>query len=109
MPAGTSWKANRIVSAVNPRAGDHLVEIGPGEGAMTAAFLKSGIPLDAVEIDRDLAAALQNELAPRLTLHLCDVLNFDFHALGKILHQYCIIATFRNSFCQYRNTTNRCL
>jgi 16S rRNA (adenine1518-N6/adenine1519-N6)-dimethyltransferase len=74
---------HRIVAAVNPRAGDHLVEIGPGEGAMTAAFLKSGIPLDAVEIDRDLATVLKRrfENSPQFKLHQADALKFDFHTL----------------------------
>jgi 16S rRNA (adenine1518-N6/adenine1519-N6)-dimethyltransferase len=74
---------HRIVAAVNPRAGDHLVEIGPGEGAMTAAFLKSGIPLDAVEIDRDLATVLKRrfENSPQFNLHQADALKFDFHTL----------------------------
>ena len=74
---------HRIVAAVNPRAGDHLVEIGPGEGAMTAAFLKSGLPLDAVEIDRDLATVLKRrfENSPQFKLHQADALKFDFHTL----------------------------
>ena len=72
---------HRIVAAVNPRTGDHLVEIGPGEGAMTAAFLKSGLPLDAVEIDRDLASVLKRrfENSPQFRLHQADALKFDFH------------------------------
>ena len=75
----------RIVMAVNPRAGDHLVEIGPGEGVMTAAFLKTGNPLDAVEIDRDLAAHLRQRFAdqPGFRLHQADALKFDFAALAQ--------------------------
>ena len=75
----------RIVMAVNPRAGDHLVEIGPGEGVMTAAFLKTGNPLDAVEIDRDLAAHLRQRFAdqPGFRLHQADALKFDFSALAQ--------------------------
>lgn len=76
----------RIVMAVNPRPGDRLVEIGPGEGAMTAALLKTGHPLDAVEIDRDLAAHLRQRFAghPEFRLHLADALRFDFAALGAV-------------------------
>ena len=75
----------RIVIAVNPRVGDHLVEIGPGEGVMTAAFLKTGNPLDAVEIDRDLAAHLRQRFAdqPGFRLHQADALKFDFAALAQ--------------------------
>ena len=76
---------HRIVSAVNPRGGDHLVEIGPGEGAMTNAFLKAGLPLDAVEIDRDLAAVLKRrfETSAHFRLHQADALKFDFHTLSQ--------------------------
>lgn len=76
---------HRIVSAVNPRQGDHLVEIGPGEGAMTNAFLKAGLPLDAVEIDRDLAAVLKRRLetSAHFRLHQADALKFDFHTLSQ--------------------------
>ncbi len=43
-----------------PRAGEHIVEIGPGPGALTAhAAAAACASLDAVEIDRDLAAALR--------------------------------------------------
>lgn len=75
----------RIVIAVNPRVGDHLVEIGPGEGVMTAALLKTGNPLDAVEIDRDLATHLRQRFAdqPGFRLHQADALKFDFAALAQ--------------------------
>ena len=49
---------SRIVSAVNPQAGEHILEIGPGGGALTALLLAQISVMDAVEIDRDLAAAL---------------------------------------------------
>ena len=74
-----------ILAALNPAAGEKIVEIGPGLGALTRPLLAAAGHLDAIEIDRDLAAALQEELAPRLTLHQCDVLDFDFHALGNDL------------------------
>jgi 16S rRNA (adenine1518-N6/adenine1519-N6)-dimethyltransferase len=75
----------RIVMAVNPRPGDHLLEIGPGEGVMTAALLKTAERLDAVEIDRDLAAHLQQRFAgqPGFRLHQADALKFDFAALAQ--------------------------
>lgn len=74
----------RIIMAVNPGADDHLVEIGPGEGAMTDALLKTGIQLDAVEIDRDLAAHLGQRFAglTHFRLHQADALRFDFAALS---------------------------
>lgn len=74
--------AQRIVDAVDPRPGDQLVEIGPGEGAITALFLERIPHLAAIEIDRDLHAALSRRFAPeRLTLYQGDALDFDFSRL----------------------------
>jgi 16S rRNA (adenine1518-N6/adenine1519-N6)-dimethyltransferase len=75
---------HRIVRAVAPNAADHLVEIGPGEGAMTTALLPHCRRLDAVEIDRDLAAHLEQRFAgqPQFRLHRADALRFDFGTLA---------------------------
>jgi len=76
----------RIVGALDPRPGDHLVEIGPGRGALTAALLRSsGCTFDAIEIDRDLAAGLRERFgsSPRWVLHESDALKFDFAALAR--------------------------
>jgi 16S rRNA (adenine1518-N6/adenine1519-N6)-dimethyltransferase len=75
----------RIVRALSPRAGDHLVEIGPGRGALTSALLECGdCTLDAIEIDRDLASLLRERFAPpRTVLHTSDALEFDFTALSR--------------------------
>jgi 16S rRNA (adenine1518-N6/adenine1519-N6)-dimethyltransferase len=74
-----------IVRAVDPRAGDHLVEIGPGRGALTGSLLGSGCTLDAIEIDRDLAARLRERFgaSPCWVLHEGDALEFDFGALAR--------------------------
>lgn len=74
----------RIVDAVNPLRGQHLVEIGPGAGALTAFLLQRTEILDAVEVDRDLAAAL-HERWPALRLHTGDALEFDLSALSQQL------------------------
>jgi 16S rRNA (adenine1518-N6/adenine1519-N6)-dimethyltransferase len=72
----------RIVAAVDPQPGDAMVEIGPGLGALTGALVERAGPLDAIEIDRDLAARLA-EAHPALTVHRGDVLEFDFARLGE--------------------------
>ena len=74
-----------IIAAIRPARGEHLVEIGPGLGALTRPLLAAAGHLHAIEIDRDLAASLQDEFGARLTLHLADVLKFDFAALGDDL------------------------
>jgi len=73
----------RIVAAIAPRPDDTMIEIGPGPGAITAPLLARLHHLHAVEIDRDLAAALRGRFAPeQFTLHEEDVLEFDFAKLG---------------------------
>jgi len=73
----------RIVDAIAPRPGEKLVEIGPGLAALTRPLIERAGHLDAVEIDRDLAARLSDEFTPsQLTLHVVDALEFDFGVLG---------------------------
>ena len=76
----------RIVDAVAPQPGDHLIEIGPGLAALTRSLIERAGHLTAIEIDRDLAARLAAEFpADRLTLVVADALAFDFAAQGTDL------------------------
>ncbi len=70
----------KILAAIDPGPGDFLAEIGPGLGALTRPLLERAGRLDAIEIDRDLAARLE-EAHPALTVHRGDVLEFD---LGRL-------------------------
>ncbi len=73
----------RIVAAVTPRAGERVVEIGPGDGALTWPLLTAAGRLDVVEVDRDLAANLRAaDRASGLTVHEGDALAFDFTTLA---------------------------
>jgi 16S rRNA (adenine1518-N6/adenine1519-N6)-dimethyltransferase len=65
----------RIVDAISPSPQDFIVEIGPGEGALTWPLLERVPHLHVIELDRDLAAGLQSE---KLTIHQADALEFDF-------------------------------
>jgi 16S rRNA (adenine1518-N6/adenine1519-N6)-dimethyltransferase len=72
----------RIIGAIDPRHGDHLVEIGPGLGALTEPLIDRLDHLHVVEIDRDLSERLRARYpAARLTVHQADALEFDFAAL----------------------------
>ena len=45
----------QIIEAIAPRAGDTIIEVGPGKGALTIPLAESGAKIIAVEFDRDLA------------------------------------------------------
>ena len=75
-----------IVNAVHPQAGETVVEIGPGLGALTRPLLERLPHLHAVELDRDIVARLNRAWpADRLSVHSCDALKFDFGSLGTDL------------------------
>lgn len=74
------------LTAIDPRPGDRLIEIGPGLGALSAALLTRIERLDAIEIDRDIVAYLEQKFpSDRLRLHNVDALKFDFAVLGDSL------------------------
>ena len=75
---------DKIVQAVGPKPGDVIVEIGPGQGALTFPLLQKHGELTAIEFDRDLHAPLQAAAREHGTLHLIqgDVLGVDFSALA---------------------------
>lgn len=72
----------QLVRSIAPARDDLMVEIGPGQGALTRPLMDELDHLHAVELDRDLIALLQRTLtARRLTLHQADALRFDFTTL----------------------------
>jgi 16S rRNA (adenine1518-N6/adenine1519-N6)-dimethyltransferase len=75
---------DRIVLAVDPQPGDRIVEIGPGQGALTFPLLDRHRSLTAIEFDRDLLVPLAEAARARgeLTLVHADVLDVDFTALA---------------------------
>ena len=71
-----------IIRAIAPAPDDLMVEIGPGQGAMTALLLQELNSLQAVELDRDLVTLLQKKFsAGKLVIHSGDALQFDFASL----------------------------
>ena len=72
-----------IVKAINPRKVDHLVEIGPGKGALTKGLLQAGCKIDAIEIDRDLSAKLKIGLMDldNFSLYEANALSFDYPSI----------------------------
>ncbi len=73
----------RIVEAIGPRPGQTMVEIGPGQGALTCELLPALGRLDVVELDRDLIRPLSERCGDKgeLRIHQADALRFDFRTL----------------------------
>ncbi|MDY6323039.1 MAG: 16S rRNA (adenine(1518)-N(6)/adenine(1519)-N(6))-dimethyltransferase RsmA [Succinivibrio sp.] len=72
----------KIVDAIDPRPGQHLVEIGPGHAALTRPVLERAGALTAIELDRDLAEMLRHDpFLKGLTLIEGDALKVDYEAL----------------------------
>jgi 16S rRNA (adenine1518-N6/adenine1519-N6)-dimethyltransferase len=70
---------SRIVEAIDPRPGQAIVEIGPGQAALTSALIERAGHVRAIEIDRDLAARLRQRFsAEKLTLIEADALKIDW-------------------------------
>jgi len=74
----------KIVLAVNPQPSDRLVEIGPGQGAITFPLLDRHHALTVIEFDRDLIAPLTAAAHAHgeLTVIHRDVLEVDFTTLA---------------------------
>lgn len=74
---------DKIVSAIVPEKGQHLVEIGPGLGALTEPVCDLIDELTVIELDRDLAKRLREHpfLQSKLTIIEHDALAFDFASL----------------------------
>ena len=69
-----------IVQAISPKAGQPMIEIGPGLAALTQPLAERLGHLTVIELDRDLARQLRTH--PRLTVVESDVLRVDFAALA---------------------------
>lgn len=76
-----------ILREIAPTDEDTVVEIGPGQGAITTGLAARAGRLHAIELDRDLAAMLSRRHAgnAHVTIHAADALSFDFAALGDSL------------------------
>ncbi len=74
---------DNIVAAIKPQADQHIVEIGPGQGALTIPLLASAAKITAIEIDRDLIAKLTSEKRfAGLSVVEGDVLDVDFSQIS---------------------------
>ncbi|MDT0596605.1 16S rRNA (adenine(1518)-N(6)/adenine(1519)-N(6))-dimethyltransferase RsmA [Glaciecola petra] len=74
---------DKIVSAIGPKNGENLVEIGPGLGALTEPVAELVDDLTVVELDRDLAKRLRSHpfIQDKLNVVEQDALKFDFSSM----------------------------
>jgi len=73
-----------IINAINPQEGELIVEVGPGQGALTEVFLQRGAKVIALEMDPRMLEPLtkiSEQYDNRLEVKLCDALEVDLTAL----------------------------
>ncbi len=68
---------DQIIATIAPKHDDNILEIGPGQGAMTLPLLERVDKLSVIEIDRDLIEILESHNKSNLVIHQGDALNFD--------------------------------
>lgn len=90
---------NKIVAESPAQSGDLVLEIGPGDGALTRSMLDRGYRVVAVEYDAELIPVLSEKFAAEVVsgqfmLHQGDILEFSFETLNLKLEtrDYHIIA-----------------
>ncbi len=76
---------NQILEAADPTEEDHVIEIGPGRGALTSLILDNASWLTAIEIDRDLSKDLRSRYQDDPKFHLieADILKLDWQELVR--------------------------
>jgi len=76
----------QIIRSIAPHTTDHMVEIGPGLGALTEEILDEAGALDAIELDRDLPPILRTKFfrfGDKFRIFEADAMKFDFKSLRK--------------------------
>ncbi|MGC9602435.1 MAG: 16S rRNA (adenine(1518)-N(6)/adenine(1519)-N(6))-dimethyltransferase RsmA [Minisyncoccia bacterium] len=86
-----------MADAANVSQSDYIVEIGPGEGALTQVLLTRGATVVALEKDRRLIPVLQEKFAKeiknkKLFLYEADALHFDISKCLPKAQQYKVVA-----------------
>jgi 16S rRNA (adenine1518-N6/adenine1519-N6)-dimethyltransferase len=83
----------RIAMALGDLSGQTVIEIGPGQGAITQALAARAADVIAIELDRELAPRLRAQFPPeRVTVVEQDVLQFDFAAAAATAGQRLAVA-----------------
>jgi len=71
---------NRIIESLDPKPGETIIEIGPGEGALTHPLLERQCRVVAIEFDNNLIPSLEQKFGAEENFHLvhADALTTDF-------------------------------
>lgn len=74
---------HKIIAAAEIEAGDKIVEVGPGAGALTLTMARSGAGVVALEVDRGLIVLLKEllEMWPKINIIEQDALKINWHDL----------------------------
>ncbi len=93
-----SYAVKALVEYIRPSACNHMVEIGPGLGALTRQLLPKVLQLDVIEFDVRLADKLKREVCQsskpneigseksqmsKLVVHHADAMQFDLHTIHE--------------------------
>lgn len=84
----------RIASLARVTAGDHVVEIGAGLGALTLALAETGASITAVEIDSGLVGVLRENLTGKSNVRVVhdDAMRLDWNALLHDADAWTVVA-----------------
>ena len=71
----------KIINCLDPCTSDNILEIGPGDGALTNQLSKQIDHIHVVEIDPLLVTKLEKNKYPNITIHQGDILEWDLNQL----------------------------
>jgi 16S rRNA (adenine1518-N6/adenine1519-N6)-dimethyltransferase len=86
-----------IIDAADITPGEQVLEVGPGDGALTAALLEKGANVVAIEKDHRLIPVLRekfkkHDISKQFKLHEADVLHYDISKYGFQGEKYKLVA-----------------
>lgn len=83
----------QLINTIQPKQSDHLIEIGPGLGAITLPLLPLVNKIDAIELDRDLVPLLTNKTKGigNLIIHQQDALSLALNQFTEESHSVRVV------------------
>ena len=75
--------SKKIIAVLGANKNDHVLEIGPGRGALTSLLSMGVKQISAIEIDPMLCEYLTNQKLNNITIYNADILKFDLNKMPK--------------------------